>query len=66
MPLGTQGKILRVLTEQQFTRAGGTDKVRVDLRVISSTCRDLRTEIGRRLEQAPGKYPVPAWYSARD
>jgi two-component system, NtrC family, nitrogen regulation response regulator NtrX len=46
MPLGTQGKILRVLTEQQFTRAGGTDKVRVDLRVISSTSRDLRSEIG--------------------
>ena len=46
MPLGTQGKILRVLTEQQFSRAGGTDKVRVDLRVISSTCRDLRAEIG--------------------
>jgi two-component system nitrogen regulation response regulator NtrX len=46
MPLGTQSKILRVLTEQQFTRAGGTDKVRVDLRVISSTCRDLRNEIG--------------------
>jgi two-component system, NtrC family, nitrogen regulation response regulator NtrX len=46
MPLGTQGKILRVLTEQQFTRAGGADKVRVDLRVISSTCRDLRNEIG--------------------
>ena len=46
MPLGTQGKILRVLTEQQFTRAGGSDRVRVDLRVISSTCRDLRSEIG--------------------
>ena len=46
MPLGTQSKILRVLTEQQFTRAGGTDKVRVDLRVVSSTCRDLRAEIG--------------------
>ena len=46
MPLGTQGKILRVLTEQQFTRAGGSDKVRVDLRVISSTCRDLRADIG--------------------
>jgi two-component system, NtrC family, nitrogen regulation response regulator NtrX len=45
MPLGTQSKILRVLTEQQFTRAGGTDKVRVDLRVISSTTRDLRVEI---------------------
>ena len=45
MPLGTQSKILRVLTEQQFTRAGGADKVRVDLRVISSTTRDLPTEI---------------------
>ncbi len=67
MPLGTQGKILRVLTEQQFTRAGGTDKVRVDLRVISSTSRDLRTEIGSgrfrqelydRLNVVP--IPVPA------
>lgn len=46
MPLGTQPKILRVLTEQQFQRAGGTDKVRVDLRVISSTNRDLAVEIG--------------------
>lgn len=45
MPLGTQPKILRVLTEQQFQRAGGTDKVRVDLRVISSTNRDLSVEI---------------------
>ncbi len=45
MPLVTQGKILRVLTDQQFTRVGGTDKVRVDLRVISSTTRDLRAEI---------------------
>ncbi|MFD1882841.1 sigma-54-dependent transcriptional regulator [Paracoccus pacificus] len=45
MPLGTQPKILRVLTEQQFTRSGGSDKVRVDLRVISSTNRDLESEI---------------------
>ena len=45
MPLGTQSKILRVLIEQQFTRAGGVDKVRVDLRVISSTTRDLKAEI---------------------
>ncbi|KGJ04795.1 two-component system, NtrC family, nitrogen regulation response regulator NtrX [Paracoccus halophilus] len=45
MPLGTQPKILRVLTEQQFQRAGGSDKVRVDLRVISSTNRDLAAEI---------------------
>ncbi|MCV2872881.1 sigma-54 dependent transcriptional regulator [Defluviimonas sp. WL0050] len=45
MPSGTQSKILRVLTEQQFTRVGGADKVRVDLRVISSTTRDLANEI---------------------
>ena len=45
MPLGTQSKILRVLTEQQFTRVGGADKVRVDLRVISSTTRLLTAEI---------------------
>ncbi|SDN32846.1 two-component system, NtrC family, nitrogen regulation response regulator NtrX [Lutimaribacter pacificus] len=45
MPLGTQSKILRVLVDQQFTRVGGTDKVRVDMRVISSTNRDLETEI---------------------
>ncbi len=45
MPLGTQAKILRVLTEQQFSRVGGTDKVRVDLRVISSTSRNLAAEI---------------------
>ena len=47
MPLGTQSKILRVLVDQQFTRANGADKVRVDLRVISSTTHDLRSEIGQ-------------------
>jgi two-component system nitrogen regulation response regulator NtrX len=45
MPLGTQSKILRVLVDQSFTRVGGTAKVRVDLRVISSTTRDLAAEI---------------------
>ncbi len=73
MPLGTQSKILRVLVEQQFTRAGGTDKVRVDLRVISSTTRDLRTEIssGRfrqelydRLNVVP--IPVPSLEERRE
>ena len=46
MPLGTQSKILRVLVDQQFLRVGGADKVRVDLRVISSTNRDLDAAIG--------------------
>ena len=45
MPLGTQSKILRVLVEQQFTRVGGSDKVRVDMRAISSTNKDLQAEI---------------------
>ncbi len=45
MPLGTQSKILRVLVDQQFQRVGGADKVRVDLRVISSTNKDLQLEI---------------------
>jgi two-component system nitrogen regulation response regulator NtrX len=45
MPLGTQSKILRVLVDQQFTRVGGSDKVRVDIRVISATNKDLRTDI---------------------
>ncbi|KAF0677489.1 nitrogen assimilation response regulator NtrX [Profundibacterium mesophilum] len=45
MPSGTQSKILRVLVEQAFQRVGGNDKVRVDIRVISSTTRDLDTEI---------------------
>ncbi|GGE24854.1 sigma-54-dependent Fis family transcriptional regulator [Primorskyibacter flagellatus] len=45
MPVGTQSKILRVLVDQQFLRVGGADKVRVDLRVVSSTSRDLEAEI---------------------
>ena len=45
MPLGTQSKILRVLVDQAFTRVGGASKVHVDLRVISSTNRNLEAEI---------------------
>jgi two-component system nitrogen regulation response regulator NtrX len=45
LPEGTQSKILRVLVDQKFQRVGGTEKVQVDLRVISSTGRDLEAEI---------------------
>ncbi|NIZ60832.1 sigma-54-dependent Fis family transcriptional regulator [Sedimentitalea sp. CY04] len=45
MPLGTQSKILRVLVDQQFNRVGGSDNVRVDLRVISSSNKDLAQEV---------------------
>lgn len=47
MPEDTQGKILRVLIDQSFQRVGGSSKVTVDIRVISSTSRDLAREIER-------------------
>lgn len=45
MPLTTQGKILRVLTDQSFTRVGGQHVVKVDVRVVSATSRRLSEEI---------------------
>ena len=66
MPIGTQSKILRVLVDQQFQRVGGNDRVRVDLRVISSTIRDLeeaiaaqtfRQELYHRLNVVPIAVP---------
>ena len=48
MPLGTQSKILRVLVDQQFQRSGGSANIRVDIRIISGTNRDLKEEIELR------------------
>ena len=45
MPRETQGRILRVLVEQRFRRVGGEQNVQVDVRVISSTSKNLREEI---------------------
>ncbi|MXU65762.1 nitrogen assimilation response regulator NtrX [Oceanomicrobium pacificus] len=45
MPLGTQSKILRVLVDQSFSRVGSSDVVRVDVRVVSASNRDLKAEI---------------------
>lgn len=45
MPIATQARILRVLTDQSFTRVGGTRVVKVDVRVVSATARDLQQEI---------------------
>jgi two-component system nitrogen regulation response regulator NtrX len=45
MPLETQGKVLRVLVEQKFQRLGGGPKVAVDVRIVSSTSRDLEREM---------------------
>ncbi|MGZ9809799.1 nitrogen assimilation response regulator NtrX [Pseudoroseicyclus sp. H15] len=73
MPVGTQSKILRVLVEQAFTRVGGTEKIHVDMRVISSTNRDLkaaiaagtfREELYHRLNVVP--IPVPSLEERRE
>src|ERR1700736_2481821 len=52
MPRETQNKILRVLVEQTFTRVGGTNKVQVDVRILSSTGRNIEAEI------AAGKFRI--------
>ncbi|MFO1184010.1 MAG: sigma-54 dependent transcriptional regulator [Bauldia sp.] len=73
MPRETQNKILRVLVDQTFQRVGGAQRVTVDVRVVSSTARDLETEIaeGRfredlyhRLQVVPLR--VPALAERRD
>src|SRR5690606_24345243 len=45
MPKETQSKILRVLVDQQFERVGGTKRVKVDVRIISSTSQNLEAMI---------------------
>jgi len=45
MPRESQSRILRVLVEQRFRRVGGEQDVQVDVRVVTSTSRDLKTEI---------------------
>ena len=45
MPLSTQARILRVLTDQSFVRVGGSRQIGVDVRVVSSTSRDLQAEM---------------------
>ena len=45
MPRETQNKILRVLVDQSFQRVGGANRVTVDVRIVSSTSRNLEEEI---------------------
>ncbi|RYD63922.1 MAG: sigma-54-dependent Fis family transcriptional regulator [Sphingomonadales bacterium] len=56
MPLATQGRILRVLTDQSFSRVGGTRVVKVDVRVVSATARNLQDEI------AEGRFREDLYY----
>jgi two-component system, NtrC family, nitrogen regulation response regulator NtrX len=45
MPRETQGRVLRVLVDQNFQRVGGATRVHVDVRIVSSSSRDLAAEI---------------------
>ena len=56
MPASTQAKILRVLTDQSFSRVGGQRIVKVDMRVVSSTARNLQDEI------AAGRFREDLYY----
>lgn len=73
MPMETQGKVLRVLVDQTFQRVGGTKKVKVDVRIITSTAKDLalliteqrfREDLYHRLGVVPIR--VPALHERRD
>jgi two-component system, NtrC family, nitrogen regulation response regulator NtrX len=56
MPTNTQAKMLRVLTDQSYTRVGGQRPVKVDVRVLSATSRDLAEEI------AAGRFREDLYY----
>ncbi|MDE1895843.1 MAG: sigma-54-dependent Fis family transcriptional regulator, partial [Rhodospirillales bacterium] len=46
LPLEMQSKIARVLQDQSFERVGGATRVKVDIRVLATTVKDLQAEIG--------------------
>jgi len=56
MPLETQGKIVRALQDQAFERLGGSQRVRVDVRVLAITNKDLQAEI------AAGRFREDLYY----
>ncbi|MEM6414301.1 MAG: sigma-54 dependent transcriptional regulator [Pseudomonadota bacterium] len=73
MPMQTQSKILRVLVDQRFKRVGGDSAVEVDVRIISTTSRDLlkeaeegrfREDLYHRLNVVP--IDVPSLAERRD
>ena len=67
MPRETQAKILRVLVDQQFERVGGNTRVKVDVRIISSTAQNIeqliaqgrfREDLYHRLAVVPVRVPA--------
>jgi chemotaxis protein methyltransferase CheR len=56
IPLGLQAKLLRVLQESEFERLGGTKTIKVDVRVIAATNRDLEEDVRN------GLFRKDLWY----
>jgi formate hydrogenlyase transcriptional activator len=56
LPLNLQSKLLRVLEEGEFERLGGTRTIKVDVRIIAATNRDLKREVER------GRFREDLWY----
>lgn len=56
MPLSIQGKLLRVLQEKEIERVGGNETVKVDIRIIATTNRDLIKEVSE------GRFRIDLYY----
>lgn len=48
-PLSLQAKLLRVIQEQEFERVGGTKPIKVDVRIISTSNREMRAAVAQKM-----------------
>ena len=63
VPPATQVKLLRVLQEREFERLGGTKTLRVDVRLVAATNRDLRAALTSSARRSLAAYAPSAYYA---